>query len=149
MQKSIDQIQDEIIEEFSMLEGDREMATFYVMELGEKMPPLDEKFHTEEYIVKGCQSKVWIVPELKENRVEFTGDSNSAITKGLVSLLLRIFDNQQVNDIINADLYFINKIGMDRFIGTQRSNGFAAMIKQIKLFAAVYQQQLSSTKENS
>ncbi len=148
MRQSINQIQDEIIDEFSMLEGDREMATYYVMELGEKLPPLDEKFQTEEHIVKGCQSKVWVVPELKENgTVTFMGDSNSAITKGLVSLLIRIFNNQMASDILNADLYFINKIGMDRFIGTQRSNGFAAMIKQMKLFAQVYQQQLIAAKQ--
>ena len=137
MTPSIDEIQDEIIDEFVLLEGDRETATFYIMELGEKLPPLDESLKTEEHIVKGCQSKVWLVPKREGDRLTFEADSNSAITKGLVSLLVRIFGGQRAEDILEADLYFIDKIGMNRFIGTQRSNGFAAMIKQMKLFALV------------
>lgn len=135
MAQSINEIQDEIIDEFALLEGDPEMTNFYIMELGEKLPPLDESLKTEGHTVKGCQSKVWLVPEKKGDRLEFAADSNSAITKGLVSLLVRIFGEQKAEDILNADLYFIDKIGMNRFIGTQRSNGFAAMIKQMKLFA--------------
>jgi len=146
MSKTINQIQDEIIEEFALLDGDMEMATFYIMELGQKLPPLDEKFQTEENIVKGCQSKVWLVSELENGKVAFLGDSNSAITKGLVSLLIRVFDKQPPSDILDAELYFIEKIGMNRFIGTQRSNGFAAMIKHIKLTALVYQNQLTAAK---
>jgi cysteine desulfuration protein SufE len=149
MSKTINQIQDEIIEEFSMLEGDREMATFYIMELGQKLPPLDEKYQVEENLVKGCQSKVWLVTALKDGKVVFQGESNSAITKGLVSLLIRVFDHQTPNDILEADLYFIDKIGMNRFIGTQRSNGFAAMIKHIKLTALVYQDLLTSAKSGA
>ena len=141
MPQTINEIQDEIIDEFSLLEGDPEMTNFYIMELGEKLPPLDEAFRIEDHIVKGCQSKVWLVPERDGDRFSFAADSNSAITKGLVSLLVRIFDGQTSKDILEADLYFIDKIGMNRFIGTQRSNGFAAMIKQIKLFALVGAQQ--------
>lgn len=137
MAQSINEIQDEIIEEFALLEGDSEMTSFYIMELGEKLPPLDESLKTDAHAVKGCQSKVWLVPEKKGDRLDFVADSNSAITKGLVSLLVRIFGEQKAEDILNADLYFIDKIGMNRFIGTQRSNGFAAMIKQMKLFALV------------
>lgn len=135
--ESINSIQDDIIDEFSLLEGDPEMTNFYIMELGEKLPPLDDAFKTEDHVVKGCQSKVWLVPEQKEGTLSFDADSNSAITKGLVSLLVRIFSGQKSEDILESDLYFIDKIGMNRFIGTQRSNGFAAMIKQIKLFALV------------
>ena len=141
MPASIDEIQDEIIDEFSLLEGDSEMTNFYIMELGEKLPPLDESLKTEDHVVKGCQSKVWLLPEQKGDRLTFAADSNSAITKGLVSLLVRIFGGQRAEDILTADLYFIDKIGMNRFIGTQRSNGFAAMIKQMKLFALVGSQQ--------
>jgi cysteine desulfuration protein SufE len=146
MSKTINQIQDEIIEEFSLLEGDMEMATVYLMELGQKLSPLDEKYHSEENLVKGCQSKVWLVTTLQNGEITFNAESNSAITKGLVSLLVRIFNHQTPNDILDADLYFIDKIGMNRFIGTQRSNGFAAMIKHIKLTALVYQNQLASAK---
>jgi cysteine desulfuration protein SufE len=146
MPETIKDIQDEIIEEFSLLEGDQEMTNFYIMELGQKLSPLEEAYKTEENIIKGCQSKVWVVPIAEGERLHFKADSNSAITKGLVSLLVRVFDHQKAEDILNADLYFIDKIGMNRFIGTQRSNGFAAMIKQIKLFALVQKDRIEATK---
>jgi cysteine desulfuration protein SufE len=88
--------------------------------------------------VKGCQSKVWMTASIEDELVYFSADSNTAITKGLVSLLVRIFSGQKPEDILNADLYFMKKIGMERFIGTQRSNGFAAMIKQMKLYALAF-----------
>ncbi|MBL3656042.1 SufE family protein [Fulvivirga sediminis] len=135
MADSVKDIQDQIIEEFSILDGDMEMTNFYIMELGQKLDPMDEEKKTDDNIVKGCQSKVWLTAWLEENKVFFSADSNTAITKGLVSLLTRIFSGQTPDDIINADLYFPQEIGMDRFIGTQRSNGFGAMIKQMKLYA--------------
>lgn len=149
MPETINERQDEIIEEFALLDGDPEMTNFYIMELGQKLPPLEEKYKTEENIVKGCQSKVWLITEPEGERMKFKADSNSAITKGLVSLLVRIFDNQKATDIVDADLYFIHKIGMNRFIGTQRSNGFAAMIKQMKLLALVYRDSKEIAKSNS
>jgi len=136
---SVGQIQDEIISEFSLLDGDMEMTVFYIMELGQKLPVMDEADKTEDNIVKGCQSKVWLKAEMENDTIQFSADSNTAITKGLVSLLIRIFNNQRPEDILKADLFFMHKIGMERFIGTQRSNGFASMIKQIKLYALAYQ----------
>ena len=135
---TINEIQDEIINEFSLLDGDMEMTVFYIMELGQKLAIMPEEDKTEENIVKGCQSKVWLTSSLKDGKVSFIADSNTAITKGLVSLLTRIFNGQTPENILSADLYFMHKIGMERFIGTQRSNGFAAMIKQIKLYALAY-----------
>jgi cysteine desulfuration protein SufE len=135
---SINQIQDEIIQEFSLLDGDMEMTVFYVMELGQKLPDMPESEKTEENIVKGCQSKVWLTASMNGDRISFRADSNTAITKGLVSLLTRIFNGQKPQDILSAELYFMKRIGMDRFIGTQRSNGFAAMIKQMKLYALAF-----------
>lgn len=135
---SIHSKQDEIINEFSLLDGDMEMTVFYIMELGQKLPDMKEADKTEDNIVKGCQSKVWMVANLKNDNLYFEADSNTAITKGLVSLLVRIFNEQPPEDILNADLYFMSKIGMERFIGTQRSNGFASMIKQMKLYALAY-----------
>jgi cysteine desulfuration protein SufE len=135
---TINQIQDEIISEFSLLDGDMEMTVFYIMELGQKLPVMPEVDKTEDNVVKGCQSKVWLTSKLEGNKLYFTADSNTAITKGLVSLLVRIFNGQTPDVILNADLYFMNKIGMERFIGTQRSNGFAAMIKQMKLYALAF-----------
>jgi len=140
---TINQIQDEIINEFSLLDGDMEMTVFYIMELGQKLPVMNEADKTEDNIVKGCQSKVWLTARLNEGKIFFSGDSNTAITKGLVSLLIRIFNGQTPETILNADLYFMKKIGMERFIGTQRSNGFASMIKQMKLYAFAFKTQLT------
>ncbi len=136
--------QQEIIEEFGILEGDREMTNFYIMELGQKLPEMPEGLKTEENIVKGCQSKVWMTAQLDGDRVKFLADSNTAITKGLVSLLVRIFQEQTPDEILATDIYFPEKIGMDRFIGTQRSNGFAAMIKQMKLYAVALKSKLEA-----
>ncbi len=136
--QSINSIQDEIISEFSLLDGDMEMTVFYIMELGQKLPDMNEEDKTEDNIVKGCQSKVWLTAKLDQDKIYFAADSNTAITKGLVSLLVRIFNGQTPDSILNTDLYFMNKIGMERFIGTQRSNGFAAMIKQMKLYALAF-----------
>ncbi len=138
---TITQIQDEIINEFSLLDGDMEMTVFYIMELGQKLPEIKQSERTEDNIVKGCQSKVWMVARLENDRVYFEADSNTAITKGLISLLVRIFNGQNPDEILNANLYFMNKIGMARFIGTQRSNGFAAMIKQMKFYALAFKTQ--------
>lgn len=136
---TIEQTQEEINSEFSVLDGDMEMTVFYIMELGQKLPVMNESDKTEENIVKGCQSKVWLKADMENDTIHFSADSNTAITKGLVSLLIRIFNNQRPEDILKADLFFMHKIGMERFIGTQRSNGFASMIKQMKLYALAYQ----------
>ena len=140
---TINQIQDEIISEFSLLDGDMEMTVFYIMELGQKLPEMPESEKTDDNIVKGCQSKVWLTASMDEGNIFFKADSNTAITKGLVSLLIRIFNGHTPSDILNADLYFMNRIGMERFIGTQRSNGFAAMIKQMKLYALAFKTKIA------
>lgn len=139
---SVTQTQDEIISEFSLLDGDMEMTVFYIMELGQKLPVMPEADKTEDNVVKGCQSKVWLTAKMEDHKLYFTADSNTAITKGLVSLLARIFNGQSPDNILGADLYFMKKINMDRFIGTQRSNGFAAMIKQMKLYALAFKTKL-------
>ncbi len=140
---TIQEQQDEIINEFSLLDGDMEMTVFYIMELGQKLAVMNEVDKTEENIVKGCQSKVWLTAKIEGGEIFFSGDSNTAITKGLVSLLIRIFNGQSPETILGANLYFMQKIGMDRFIGTQRSNGFASMIKQMKLYAFAFKTQLT------
>ena len=127
--------QEEIIEEFAMLDGDLEMTLDYIMELGDELGAYPEESRTEDHIVKGCQSKVWMTAELDNDRVQFKADSNTAITKGLVSLLVRVLNQSPPKSVIDAEIYFPQQIGMDRFIGTQRSNGFAAMIKQMKMYA--------------
>lgn len=141
---SINEIQDSIIEEFDILSGDRESTVFYIMELGERLPKMNEEDKIEKNIIKGCQSKVWLTSKYEDNKVIFEADSNTDITKGLISLLIRIFNGKEAEDIMNADLYFIERIGMQNVIGSQRSNGFASMIKQMKLYALAFSQ-LSKT----
>jgi cysteine desulfuration protein SufE len=143
---SINEVQDEIISEFSLLDGDMEMTVFYIMELGQKLGEMPEAQKTEDNIVKGCQSKVWLSADLRDDKLYFQADSNTAITKGLVSLLVRIFNGQPAEDILHADLYFMHKIGMERFIGTQRSNGFASMVKQMKLYALAFKTKIEAGK---
>lgn len=144
---SIASVQEEIIDEFSVLDGDFEMTINYLMELGEQLPEMPESLKTEDNIVKGCQSKVWLFASLEDEKVKFTGDSNTAITKGLVSLLIRVYSGQPAEAISKEKITFPEKIGMSRFIGTQRSNGFAAMIKQMKLYAvALGLQQTANNK---
>lgn len=99
---------------------------------------MKEEDKTEDNVVKGCQSKVWLTAAMTHERLFFTADSNTAITKGLVSLLIRVYNGHLPEEILSSELYFMQKMGMDRFIGTQRSNGFAAMIKQMKLYALAF-----------
>lgn len=136
--KTIGEIQNEIIENFELFEGDMESTLFYLMDLGKKLPPMDEALKTEENIVKGCQSKVWLNARLENGKVFFDADSNTEITKGLISLLIQVWNGQTPEDILSSELFFIEKIGMSRMIGSQRSNGFSSMIKQMKMYAYVY-----------
>jgi cysteine desulfuration protein SufE len=134
---AINSIQDEIIEEFSLFEDDRNGKLEYLIDLGEKLPELEETHKLEENLIKGCQSKVWLVSERRGEQLHYRADSNTAITKGLIALLIRVLSEQKIGDIARADLYFIRDIGMSTFIGSQRSNGFANMINQMKLEAAL------------
>ena len=122
-------IQNEIIENFSLFDGDMESTLFYLMDLGKKLPVMPQEHKTEDYIIKGCQSKVWVYPTFAEGKVKFEADSNTEITKGLVYLLWSIWNNRTPEEILSAELFFINKIGMSNMIGSQRSNGFARHIR--------------------
>ncbi len=132
------EIQNEIIENFLLFDGDMESTLFYLMDLGKKLPPMPDDHKTEAYLVKGCQSKVWVFPTYVDGKVNFEADSNTEITKGLVYLLWSIWNKQTPDEILNTELFFIDKIGMSRMIGSQRSNGFVSMIKQMKLYALAY-----------
>ena len=127
--------QEEIIEEFELLDGDLEMSIDYLIELGDQLAPFPSNNKNDDFIVKGCQSKVWLFAQEEDQRVIFHADSNTVVTKGLVSLLVRVLSGHRAEEILNEDIYFPDKIGMGRFIGSQRSNGFSAMIKQMKLYA--------------
>ncbi|MBT5507664.1 MAG: SufE family protein, partial [Flammeovirgaceae bacterium] len=118
--------QEEIIEEFGLLDGDLEMSIDYLIELGDQLAPFPSNNKNDDFIVKGCQSKVWLFAQEEDQRVIFHADSNTVVTKGLVSLLVRVLSGHRAEDILNEDIYFPDKIGMGRFIGSQRSNGFSA-----------------------
>ena len=141
---TIQTIQSRIINEFSLLDGEMEMTLVYLMELGQKLPAIAEALRTDDNVVKGCQSKVWLQADMKDGNIYFQADSNTAITKGLVSLLIRILSGQKPDDIVNADLFFTSEIKMDRFIGTQRSNGFASMIRQMKFYALAFKTKMET-----
>ncbi len=144
--KSINEIQNEIIEEFSVFGDDRESAIFYIMELGKKLKPMSDEFKTDANLIKGCQSKVWLTAAPEGNAIIFKADSNTEITKGLISMLIRVLSGKSMDEVLNADLFFLEKIGMHNIIGSQRSNGLLSMIKQIKLYALAYKAKLKSTQ---
>ena len=139
--RSINEIQDEIIDEFSMFD-DWIQRYEYMIELGKSLELIDEKYKTDDYTIKGCQSKVWVFAELKDQFIQFTADSDAIITKGIIALLLRVFSGQKPQDILDAELYFIDQIGLKEHLSPTRANGLLSMIKQIKLYAVAYQTQI-------
>ncbi|RXG29317.1 MULTISPECIES: SufE family protein [Leeuwenhoekiella] len=140
---SIQDIQQEIIEEFEMFD-DWMQRYEYMIELGKSLPLIDEKYKTEEYIIKGCQSKVWVHADLKDDKIEFTADSDAIITKGIIAILIRSFSGQPPQAILDADTSFIDKIGLKEHLSPTRANGLVSMIKQIKLYAVAYQAKAES-----
>ncbi|GAA0880940.1 SufE family protein [Algoriphagus jejuensis] len=136
---SIKDIQEEIVSEFEILGEDRESTIFYIMELGGTLEAFPETERKDENLIKGCQSKVWLVADEIEGKVHYQADSNTDITKGLISLLIRVLNDRSPEEILKADLNFIEMIGMGNIIGSQRSNGLASMIKQMKLYAVAFQ----------
>jgi len=135
--KSIPEIQQEIVEEFEMFD-DWMQRYEYMIELGKSLPLIDEKYKTEEYIIKGCQSKVWVHADLNDDKIEFTADSDAIITKGIIAILIRSFSGQPPQAILDADTSFIDKIGLKEHLSPTRANGLVSMIKQIKLYAVAY-----------
>jgi cysteine desulfuration protein SufE len=136
---SIKEIQEEIVSEFEILGDDKESTIFYIMELGGNLEPFPEEERKEENIIKGCQSKVWLIADEENGKIQYQADSNTDITKGLISLLIRVLNNRRPEEILGADLNFLERIGMGSIIGSQRSNGLASMIKQMKLYALAFQ----------
>ncbi|MEO1301499.1 MAG: SufE family protein, partial [Bacteroidota bacterium] len=145
----INAIQDEIIQTFAVFADDREAMLHYLMELGDQMTPLADTYKIEKYRIPGCMSAVWLVHTLEKDRLVWEADSNTAITKGLISLLIRVLSGQTLSAIAHSELYFIEGIGMRQVIGSQRSSGLASMLKQMRLTALTYQQQLTDTQSVS
>lgn len=138
---TIQEIQDEIVDEFSMFD-DWMQRYEYMIELGKSLPLIDEKYKTDDNIIKGCQSKVWVHADLENNKLKFTADSDAIITKGIIAILVRAFSDQHPQDIMNASTEFIDEIGLKEHLSPTRANGLVSMIKQLKLYAVAYQTQL-------
>jgi cysteine desulfuration protein SufE len=134
---TIREIELEIISEFSLFDDPMDRYE-YIIEIGKKMPDLAEQYKTEENIVKGCQSTVWLHSYLREGNIFFEADSNTVITKGIIGLLVRVLSGHKADEIINAELNFIDAIGLRSHLSSQRSNGLNAMIKQMKLYALAF-----------
>ena len=135
---TINDIQDEIIEEFSGFDDWMDRYS-YIIDLGNALEPLDEKFKTPEYLIEGCQSRVWINAELSGDKVVFTADSDAIIVKGIIALLLRVPSKQQPEDILAADLHFIREVGLQEQLSPTRSNGLVAMVKQMRMYALAFE----------
>ena len=134
---TIQQIQNDIISEFQMFR-DWTQKYEYIIDLGKNLPVINDQFKTEENIIKGCQSKVWLYAENIDNKLIFTADSDAIITKGIIAILIRVFSNQSAQEIIDAEVDFIDEIGLKEHLSQTRANGLSNMIKQIKLYAIAY-----------
>jgi cysteine desulfuration protein SufE len=140
---TISEIQEDIVDEFSMFD-DWMQRYEYMIDLGKSLPIIDECLKTEDLLIKGCQSKVWLNAKLQEDKVIFTADSDAIITKGIIAILIRVFSDQKPENIIHANTDFIDKIGLKEHLSPTRANGLVSMIKQLKLYALAYQTQLKN-----
>jgi cysteine desulfuration protein SufE len=134
---TIQEIQDEIVDEFSMFD-DWMQRYEYIIDLGKSLPLIDEQFKTEDNIIKGCQSKVWVHADQNGEKVVFTADSDAILTKGIIAILIRAFSNQKAVDILEANTDFIDKIGLKEHLSPTRANGLVSMVKKIKMYALAF-----------
>ncbi len=140
---SISEIENEIVDDFSMFDDWKDKYE-YIIELGQKLPPIDEKYKSEENKIKGCQSSVWLNSYERDGKIFFEAESDSTFVKGEIALLIRVLNGQKPEDIVNTDLKFIDQIGLRQHIAVTRANGLASMIKQMKLYALGYQNKVSN-----
>ena len=131
---TITEIQNAIIEDFSFLESWEDRYE-YMIDLGKNLPLIDPKYKTEEYLIKGCQSQVWLHAESQGDLLTFTADSDAIITKGIIAILIKALSNQKAADILASDMSFIDKIGLKEHLSPTRANGLVSMIEQMKLYA--------------
>jgi cysteine desulfuration protein SufE len=137
MTKPVSEIENEIVEEFELFDDQMDRYE-YIIDIGKKLPPLDAKYMTDDYLVKGCQSKVWLHSYKEGNKILFEADSNSTITKGIIALLIRVLSGQKATDIINNPLNFVDRINLRSHLSSQRSNGLTSMIQKMKAYANAY-----------
>lgn len=133
----MDAIQEEIIEEFSVFDDWLDKYD-YLISLSDQLPAIDPAHRTEQYLINGCQSRVWIDTREEEGKIRFSADSDAIITKGIIALLIRVMNNRTAEEVLGMDLYFIKEIGLEANLSPTRSNGLLAMIKQMKLYALAY-----------
>ena len=142
------EIQDNIINEFSVFDDWMDKYN-YLIDLGKEVPVIDPKYKTRDFLIEGCQSKVWLYPEFDGEVINFTADSDAIITRGIVSLLIKVLSGRAPREIIDADLYFIDRIGLRQNLSPTRSNGLLSMVKQMKLYALAYEVKSQKSKVKS
>lgn len=134
----MDKIQEEIIEEFSIFEDWLDKYD-YLIGLSDSLPPISDAHRTEQYLIEGCQSRVWVDAELIDGKMRYRADSDAIITKGIISLLIRVLDGRTPEEVLSTELYFIDRIGLGENLSPTRANGLLAMIKQMRLYALAFQ----------
>jgi cysteine desulfuration protein SufE len=137
----ISEIENQVIAEFSMFEDWMDKYNFLI-ELGKSLPLIDEKYKTDQYMISGCQSKVWLHAAFKDGRVIFTADSDAIITKGIVNLLIRVLSDHSPDEILSSNMDFVDRIGLKEHLSPTRSNGLTSMIKQMKLYALAFKMKM-------
>jgi len=139
---TIREIEKKIIEEFSMFDDWMDKYN-HLIEMGKSLPMIDKKYRTDQYLVSGCQSRVWVSAEMEDGKVIFKADSDAVITKGIINLLIRVLSNQTPDNILNANMDFIDQVGLKEHLSPTRSNGLTSMIKQMKLYALVFKTKMT------
>ena len=137
---TLTEVQDQIIDEFSVFDDWLDKYD-YLIDLSKELPVIDEKHRTDQYVIKGCQSRVWVDARMEDGKIYFSADSDAIITKGIIALLIRVLNGRAPQEILDCDLYFIDRIGLRENLSPTRANGLLAMIKQMKLYALAFQNQ--------
>ena len=136
---TIEETEKEITEEFELFGNEWEGKYEHLIDLGRSLPLIDNKYKTDDKLIRGCQSKVWLHSEIQDGKIIFTGDSDAIITKGIVALMIRVLSNHTPDEIINAQLDFIDKVGLKEHLSPTRANGLVSMIKNIKMYALAFE----------
>ena len=141
MAMTTSEIQDQIIDEFSVF--DQWLDKYdYLIELSKELPMINEKHRTDQFVIKGCQSRVWVDAEMRDGKIYYTADSDAIITKGIIALLIRVLSGRTPQEVLDTDLYFIDRIGLRENLSPTRANGLVAMIKQMRMYALAYQSKM-------
>ncbi|MDE5845370.1 MAG: SufE family protein [Muribaculaceae bacterium] len=142
---TIQETENEVIDEFADIDDWMDRYAM-IIDMGNSLPSIDEKYRTPEHLIEGCQSRVWVNAELEDGKVVYTADSDAVIVKGIISMLIKVLSNHTPDEILNADLSFIDKIGLAEHLSPTRSNGLLAMLKQMRLYALAYKTKLENNK---